>query len=133
MDLSIRKLKSSDYDILQGWWKDWGWDPVPKDFLPDNGTGGLMILIDGSPVAAGFIYKTNSKVFWIDFIVSTKERIEGRSKAINVLLYALDDSCKKMGAKYIYALIKNISLIGRYEALGFKKSGQYTTEMIKSL
>ena len=51
MDFSIRKLNPSDYeDVLVGWWKDWGWQAPAKDFLPDNGEGGMMVLLEDRPV-----------------------------------------------------------------------------------
>ncbi len=37
------------------------------------------------------------------------------------------------GSKYSYALIKNESLIGTYEELGYIKGDSYTGEMIKVL
>ena len=38
MIFNIRPLELDDYDtILVDWWKDWGWTPPPKDFLPDMG------------------------------------------------------------------------------------------------
>ncbi len=63
MEFDIRKLNSTDYDeVLVGWWKDWGWEPPAKDFLPDDGEGGFLVLDEDIPVCAGFIYVTNSKV-----------------------------------------------------------------------
>ena len=48
----IRPLQENDYeDILVKWWKDWGWEAPAKDFLPDNGKGGIMILEDDIPIA----------------------------------------------------------------------------------
>ena len=44
MEFNIIELGPSDYeDVLVGWWKDWDWQPPPKDFLPNNGVGGLMV------------------------------------------------------------------------------------------
>ena len=44
MDLIVRKLNDTDYDnILLGWWKDWNWEAPLKDFLPDNGEGGIIV------------------------------------------------------------------------------------------
>ncbi len=61
MQLNIRKLKESDWDTLCSWWDEWPeWQNPPRDFLPDNGTGGLMVEKD-VPIVAGFIYYTNSK------------------------------------------------------------------------
>ena len=74
MIFDIRPLNSEDYDtILVDWWKDWGWTPPPKDFLPDNGKGGMMILDGEIPVCAGFIYMTNSNVYLLEFMVSNKK------------------------------------------------------------
>lgn len=134
MDIQIKKLKESDYEIIVDWWKDWGWPPVPKDFLPENGTGGAMIYIDQKPVCAGFVYTTNSKVFWLDWIISDKQYHEaGRKKAIETLLHTLSLWCEGAGAKYIYALLKSDSLIKKYESLGFVQGDSYTKEMIKKL
>lgn len=73
MGILVRSLNSNDYDnILVGWWKDWGWDAPGRDFLPDDGNGGLIIFDDDEPVCAGYIYTTNSKVSWVDWIISSK-------------------------------------------------------------
>jgi hypothetical protein len=54
--LSIRPLKENDYDdTLVGWWSDWGWTAPMRDFLPQNGKGGLMVMDGDTPVCAGFI------------------------------------------------------------------------------
>ena len=69
MKFNIVKLKPTDYEeILSGWWNDWRWTPPSKNFLPENGTGGLILYDDNVPVIAGFIYNTNSDVAWADWI-----------------------------------------------------------------
>ena len=73
MELNIRKLTESDYDLLSKWWIDWGWKPIEKDMLPENGTGGLIIEKAGKPILAGFIFWTNAKFAMLDYIVSDKE------------------------------------------------------------
>ena len=136
MELYIRELNETDYDeILVGWWKDWGWDAPLKDFLPRDGRGGIMVLDGEIPVCAGFMYITNSKVAWVDWIISNKEYTKKpqRKDAIKLLVSALTDICKTAGNKYVYALIKNESLINTYQELGYVKGSNYTTEMIKKL
>ena len=74
MDFNIRPLNSNDYDnILLGWWKDWGWVAPPKDFLPQNGEGGIIILDGDVPICAGFLYASNSNLCWVDWIISNKQ------------------------------------------------------------
>jgi len=135
-DLIIRELKPTDYDdILVGWWKDWGWEPPQRDFLPSDGVGGVMVLDGDTPICAGFMYLTNSKVAWVDWIISSKTyNIKPkRQDAIKLLISSLTDFCRMSGSKYTYALIKNQSLIKTYEELGYVKGDSYTNEMIKLL
>ena len=64
--LVCRVLNENDWETLVSWWGAWpGWpEPPMRDFLPDNGTGGLMIEKNGIPIVAGFLYQTNSKVYF---------------------------------------------------------------------
>lgn len=136
MTLKIRELNDSDYeDILVGWWKDWGWEPPQKDFLPNDGKGGIIIYDGDIPICAGYMYLTNSKVGWVDWIISSKSYTnkELRKDAITLLVSRLTDICQFLGCKYVYALIKNQSLINTYEGLGYIKGDSYTSEMIKVL
>lgn len=136
MELFIRELNEFDYEeILCGWWEQWGWNAPEKDFLPNDGKGGVIVYDGDTPVCAGFMYLTNSKVAWVDWIISNKEYIKKpqRRDAIKLLVSSLTDICKSTGSKYSYALIKNESLIGMYEELGYVKGDSYTIEMIKVL
>ena len=136
MGLYILQLQDTDYEnILVGWWQQWGWEPPQKDFLPNDGKGGIIVYDDETPVCAGYMYLTNSKVAWVDWIISNKEYTKKpqRKDAIKLLVSALTEICKNTGSKYVYALIKNQSLIGTYEELGYLKGDSYTSEMIKAL
>jgi len=74
MKLNILALKENDYeDILCKWWRDWRWNPPKRDFLPENGTGGFIVYDGDVPVCAGFMYTTNSKAAWCDWIISNME------------------------------------------------------------
>ena len=134
--LIIRPLVESDYDdILVGWWKQWDWDAPPRDFLPDDGKGGIMIMDGDTPVCAGFLYVTNSKASWVDWIISNKEynRKPHRKEAITLLISKLTEISKNLGNKYAYALIKNKNLIKVYTDLGYANGDSYSEEMIKLL
>jgi len=136
MELEIRTLCDTDYeDILVEWWRQWNWEPPVKDFLPDDGKGGIIVYDGTTPICAGFIYVTNSKVSWVDWIISNKEyKIKDkRREAIKLLIESLSNICKNTGSKYGYALIKNQSLIQVYKDLGWSKGDGYTSEMIKIL
>lgn len=134
--LSIRPLNDTDYDeILIKWWSSWKWTPPTRDFLPDNGSGGLIVYDDDEPICAGFLYTTNSLCSWVDFIVSSPiyRKKPLRKEALSLLIYSLTEIAKETGHKYAYALIKHGSLIDTYLHEGYVLSGNYQTEMIKKL
>jgi RimJ/RimL family protein N-acetyltransferase len=134
--LIVRVLNESDYDdILVGWWKQWGWEAPLRDFLPNDGTGGVMVLDGDTPICAGFMYMTNSKVSWVDWIISDKNytKRQERREAIRLLIDTLTNISRNTGNKFAYALIKNQALIKAYEDLGYIKAENYTSEMIKAL
>jgi hypothetical protein len=136
MALIIRPLNENDYDnTLVQWWRNWGWEPIDKEFLPEDGKGGLMVLDDEEPVCAGFMYATNSKVAWVDWIVSsdTYRKKPERSEAIKLLVETLTNICRNTGHKYSYALIKHPGLSELYEELGYVKGDKQVSEMIKLL
>ena len=136
MQLSIEPLQEGDYeDILCQWWKDWRWTPPSKDFLPDDGLGGFIVYDDGVPVCAGFMYRTNSKAVWCDWIISNIEykNRQGRQEAIELLINTIANLAQELGNKFIYALIKNKPLINTYNKCGFVEANSYTTEMIKTI
>lgn len=134
MEFELKQLEPQHYEeILVKWWTDWGWTPPPKEFLPEDGEGGLIVYDGDTPVCAGFVYVTNSKVAWVDWIISNKEyrKKPNRQNAIELLLNTLTNMCKRSGSKYVYALIKHNGLIETYESIGYTKGDSYTQEMIK--
>ena len=136
MIFNLRPLKYEDYnETLVKWWKDWDWAPPPRDFLPEDGKGGIMILDKETPVCAGYIYNTNSKVAWVEWVISNKEYThkENRKQALKLLIDTLNNMCKDIGKEYCYALLKHEGLIKMYEELGYKKGDSYTVEMIKKI
>jgi hypothetical protein len=136
MQFEIRKLNNTDYEeVLCKWWKDWRWTPPNRDFLPENGEGGFIVYDKDVPVCAGYVYVTNSKVGWCDWIVSNfeyKDKVK-RKEALDLLIGTLTNTLKLNGCKYSYALIKSKSLISTYVNNGYTEADSYNKEMIKKL
>ncbi|NRA80199.1 MAG: hypothetical protein HRU18_18515 [Pseudoalteromonas sp.] len=136
MKLNILPLKEEDYDeILCQWWKDWRWTPPSREFLPENGMGGFIVYDGEIPICAGFMYITNSKATWCDWIISNlkyKDR-QKRKEALELLIKTISDKAESLGKKYIYALIKNKPLVNVYKKIGFVEGSTYTHEMIKTI
>ena len=134
MGILVRALNANDYDeILVGWWNDWGFDAPSRDFLPQDGAGGLIVFDGDDPVCAGFMYATNSKVAWIEWIISSKtyRKKPTRREAIDLLIHTLTHICKIKGAKYVYSSNDNKNLIDCFIKSGFKKGSTNLTELIK--
>jgi hypothetical protein len=113
--------------MLCGWWEAWGWIPPPKDFLPEIG-----VIVD--EVAAGFLYISNSKISWVDWIVSDKNyRGEDRDDIINVVLASLEEISKDYDTKFLYSLIKHEKLMEKYQSMGYVKGDSDAVVMIKSI
>jgi len=130
----VRGLEESDWDTLVGWWKWWRWTIMPKDFLPENGTGGIMVIKNGVCVVAGFLYTTNAKVVILDFIVSNPGyKNKDRKTAIEVLIKEAETKAKKLKCKYMFSISKNVHLIDAHKELGWIVDNKPSYEIIKNL
>ena len=132
--MSVRIIKNEDYEnILVDWWKSWpGWsNPPSKDSLPMN--TGVIVSNGDVDVCAGFLYLTNSKIAWIEYIVSNFEVKDRnvRSMCIKETINALSLMAKNSGFIYIYTSLKSESLANAYKECGFHMGSTNCSEMIK--
>lgn len=131
-----RLLEPKDYEVLVDWWKTWRFTPPPRQFLPDNGTCGVMLEDStGRQYCAGFLYFTNSKAAWLEFIVSNPE-IRNKSIRKEMLTQLIDNLGQfALGneVEWLFSSVKNKSLIERFTDAGFTTGSKGTVEMIKRL
>ena len=112
MELKARTLLEQDYSMLEEWWKAWGWPPVSKDVLPDNGTGGVMIEYKDKPIVAGFIYWSNSGMCWFDWVVSDPDgNKRARPLAVKFLIQTVEQMVKNAGKKCIMSISRSYILL----------------------
>ena len=132
MKFNARKLTDNDYELLVSWWKWWRWTPIPKNFLPDNGTGGIMIEKDNTPVVAGFIYYTNSEAVVVELIISNPDyKDKNRKQAVEVLLNTIEEVCKKQGKQYMFSIGRSKQLIDTHKKLGWVVDDKPSYEIVK--
>ena len=134
MKFNARKLIDKDYNCLVSWWKWWRWTPVPKNFLPDNGTGGIMIEKENTPIVAGFIYYTNSDAVFVEWIISNPQYKHGdRKEAVEMLLKTIEAICKEQGKKYMFSIGRNQHLINTHKKLGWDVDNKPSYEIAKKI
>ena len=134
MELSIREIRESDWDTMQDWWNKWNWPIMSKDLLPMNGCGGLMVYKENELIACGFLYLSNSKVAWLDWIVSNPEyRNDDRKQAISYLIECLEEVAKQQGYEIIISIARNKSLIETHKKLGYTIDENPSYEITKKI
>ena len=130
--MNTRTLTSSDYKILSDWWKAWDWPVMAKDMLPDNGTGGIMVEHKGENIVAGFLYWSNSKLVWLDWIISNPNADKKiRKQAIEMLILTAEQMVKDAGSKYMMSISRSNSLLKIHENIGWSIDKTPSHEMIK--
>jgi hypothetical protein len=136
MELKIRKLKESDWGTLVGLWKMWPeWQTHPtKELLPENGTGGLIVEKDGKAIIAGFIYTTNSKIGWMEWIVSDANyKEDDRKEASELLVLGLEHVAKISGCKVILSIGRSKGLIETHRSLNYTIDKDPSYEISKKI
>lgn len=133
--LNIRKLTEKDWDTLVSWWNAWPeWQTPSKDFLPDNGKGGLIIEKDGTPIVAGFIYLTNSKAVLLEWIISNPNYKENdRDSAIELLITGAENLVKTLDYKFMFSITQHKKLMKMHEKLGWIVDKKPSHELTKIL
>ena len=133
--LIARKLTEDDWDTLQDWWTAWpNWPTIPKSFLPNNGTGGLMVEKDGSPIVDGFIYLTNSKGALLEWMVSNPDyREKDRDSAIETLITKSEEVVKSLGYEFVFTITQHQKLINTHKKLGWTVDTTPSYELTKTL
>ena len=125
--LIMRLFTYKDYKTLHEWWKAYDWQSVPYNCLPKTG-----YIIDG--YCAGFLYKTDSNIAWLEWIISNKNaNKEEKAKALDSLISKLIDDAKKEGFKLIFTSVSNKSLVDRYKQHGFNVTDENMVNLIKEL
>jgi hypothetical protein len=130
--MDFRYIEQSDYETLVDWWKFWKFPAPPIEMLPDSG---VIVNKNGVDICAGFIYFTNSKTCWIEFIVSNPNvrQKEDRREAIISLIDILCSIGKNNGYTIAYTSLKNQSLQNKYLECGFIEGSKNCNEYIKRL
>jgi len=112
---------------VQEWCRMRGMGEFPEGWLPP--TGYIV-----SNVAAMFWYPTNSKLAFIECVISNPNSTKSeRNHALDLITDAIIHDATKAGFLYLQGLSANSSLIGHAKALGFKIIGPECRVLLRRL
>jgi len=114
---------------LERWWKAWGFHPLSEDMLPAIG----LVALDQeeTPVAAGFIYRTDSRWALLEWVVRDPNR-EDVSEAVDLVIKELIKDAKNLGHDIIYHSTPVKSMASRLiEGHGFQEGDRDVTTFVK--
>ena len=133
MKLTTRNITEKDWGMLCSWWKGHKW-PIPNnDALPENGTGGIIVEENNIPVIAGFIFKTNSKGCWLEFIISDPNYKNDRSRIIDKLIDDAEKIAIDMGFKYMLFIGKSNGIRKSMRNKGWLEDPQPSHELMRKI
>lgn len=125
--LTVRPYSPSDYVILNGWWTKWKQSSPPEFCLPVTG---IMIEVDGTPSACGFIYNTDSAMCLFDWPVSNPFiNKDIRGHALDRLIDESQDWATEQGYKTMYTSKCSTKFIDRLEKKGFLRGSSNNVHM----
>ncbi len=98
----------SIYRTACDWWSFWKFSAPPLEFLPCNM---ICAYNEDGPVAIGFLYGTDSKISWLEFIVANQKSSKiDRSLALDMVLSSAKILSSALGFGSIFTTSKSQTL-----------------------
>lgn len=124
-------FEDSHYPMLCEWWESHKWPVMPRQFLPQTG---IISKKDDVYLCAGFLYKTDSDLCWLEYLISNRQGLrEYHSEGVDKCIEALLNEAKRSQFKAVFTSCRNKPLISRYEKHGFGISDSEMTNLIRVL
>ena len=85
-------------------------------------------------ILAGFLYTTNSKGAWVEYIISDPNyREDDRQQALELFIEAAENVLKSQGFKYLLFVGKHKNLINTFEKCGWFVDKTPSYELMKKI
>ena len=114
--IKVRQVTMDDYKQIDSWYKKRG-ELRPKTIiLPNNGLGGFIVEKNEKPIAVVYLYLTNSKMGYFDFLMSDPDYIEkDRSEIIMSLFYYCHEKAVLTGCNCICFTTAVVGVIEKFK------------------
>ena len=111
-------LTEDDYTIVCGMMSGWGMAALHRRMLSENG---IIVSKNGVDVCSGWLYQSDSKIAWIEWVVMNKKASkELRVGALDFLYDTLFNRARELGFEVVMSVANHNSLIERLKnKLGF--------------
>ena len=114
----IKKFKTNSDNEIINWWKDWGLEIPDQECLPKKG---YVVINNNIKVAAGYLYYTNAKIAYVDFVISNiKYREKDRNNLITMLIDHMVQKALNKGCKFVWATTANPNIVDKVKKLNYK-------------
>ena len=130
----FRTILPDDINTVNQWLLERGLNKIPVDMYPETG----IIMQDettGQGIIAGFVWKTNSKLYQVGFITKNPhfKRNGNPEQSTDVFVKQLLLYAKDEGAEYIATWTENQSLVKCFKDIGFQEPSNRTSELISKI
>jgi hypothetical protein len=122
----------TDYSEVCNWWKHHGWNPLEKTSL--SKAGFIVENDNGQKLVAGWVFQTDCDVYILEWIIGNPEADkEERGEAVNALITVASDVAKKLGARTLFTMTKNPSLMDKLQSHNFIKTDEEMIHFVRRL
>lgn len=120
---------NKDYTDVATWWSGHNWPIIPPDYLPKLG---IIVEDDDFKYCCGWLYRTDSLIAWLEYVVTNPAApMKRRSVAINLLIEELSDKAKQMGYGCIFTSAISGGLIRRFKKADFVVGDEGMTNLVR--
>jgi hypothetical protein len=124
MDIKLFDYETDSAEVSK-WGEKHSFPLPPKDILPATG---FMV----NEAACGFLYMTDSRIAWLEWIFSNPEKTkEERAEALDLLFQKLESHAKERGIAVIFTSCGSDGYSRVLGRNGFEETDKNVTQYIK--
>jgi hypothetical protein len=115
------------YEMIAKWWEGHDWPAIPMLSLPKLG---LIV----NNCCAGFLYRTDSTVAWMEFVVSDPKGNRRQNKeSLGILVDSMVALARENGFESVVTSMRSHGLIKELKKHGFKVTDENMTNLVSAL
>ena len=120
--IKVRQVNMDDYKQINLWYKKREELRPKMILLPNDGLGGFIVEKNEKPIAVIYLYLTNSKMGYFDFLMSDPDYIEkDRSEVIMSLFHWCTKKAILAGCKCVFVTTAVTGVINKMKELGIRE------------